>query len=105
MPKYTPPFTLSNKILILVAQISEQIGRLTIQQEQEKLLRLCKVNRMRTVLGSLAIEGSTLTQQQITAILDGKRVIAPPKEVQEAHNAISTYDTLVNGNLKIVNTY
>ena len=94
MPKYTPPFTLSNKILTLVAQISEQIGRLTIQQEQEKLLRLRKVNRMRTVQGSLAIEGSTLTQQQITAILDGKRVIAPPKEVQEAHNAISTYDAL-----------
>lgn len=94
MPKYTPPFTLSNKILTLVAQISEQIGRLTIKQEQEKLLRLRKVNRMRTVQGSLAIEGSTLTQQQITAILDGKRVIAPPKEVQEAHNAISTYDAL-----------
>ncbi|MGO2127415.1 MAG: hypothetical protein ACTH4U_01655 [Pseudoalteromonas prydzensis] len=105
MPKYTPPFTLSNKILTLVAQISEQIGRLTIQQEQEKLLRLRKVNRMRTVLGSLAIEGSTLTQQQITAILDGKRVIAPPKEVQEAHNAISTTIHLLNGNLKIVNTY
>lgn len=49
---------------------------------------------MRTVQGSLAIEGSTLTQQQITAILDGKRIIAPPKEVQEAHNAISTYDAL-----------
>ena len=94
MPNYLPPFTLSNKTLSLVAQISESIGRLTVQQEQEKLLRLRKVNRMRTVQGSLAIEGSTLTQQQITAILDGKRVIAPPKEVQEAHNAISTYEAL-----------
>ena len=94
MPNYLPPFTLSNKTLFLVAQISESIGRLTVQQEQEKLLRLRKVNRMRTVQGSLAIEGSTLTQQQITAILDGKRVIAPPREVQEAHNAISTYETL-----------
>ena len=94
MPNYLPPFTLSNKTLSLVAQISESIGRLTVQQEQEKLLRLRKVNRMRTVQGSLAIEGSTLTQQQITAILDGKRVIAPPKEVQEAHNAISTYESL-----------
>ena len=55
MPKYTPSFILSNKILTLVAQISEQIGRLTIQQEQEKLLRLHKVNRMRTVQCSLAI--------------------------------------------------
>lgn len=94
MPNYLPPFTLSNKTLSLVAQISESLGRLTVQQEQEKLLRLRKVNRMRTVQGSLAIEGSTLTQQQITAIFDGKRIIAPPKEVQEAHNAISTYETI-----------
>jgi Fic family protein len=94
MAKYAPPFTLSNKTLTLVAKISESIGRLTVQQEQAKLLRLRKVNRMRTVQGSLAIEGSTLTQQQITAILDGKRIIAPPKEVQEAHNAINSYDAL-----------
>lgn len=94
MAKYTPPFTLSNKTLTLVAKISESIGRLTVQQEQAKLLRLRKVNRMKTVQGSLAIEGSTLTQQQITAILDGKRVIAPPKEVQEAHNAINSYATI-----------
>ncbi|WP_235575786.1 Fic family protein [Pseudoalteromonas porphyrae] len=65
-----------------------------MQQEQAKLLRLRKVNRMRTVQGSLAIEGSTLTQQQITAIWDGKRIIAPPKEVQEAHNAINSYNAL-----------
>lgn len=94
MAKYAPPFTLSNKTLTLVAKISESIGRLTVQQEQAQLLRLRKVNRMRTVQGSLAIEGSTLTQQQITAILDGKRIIAPPKEVQEAHNAINSYDAL-----------
>ncbi|TMN98287.1 Fic family protein [Pseudoalteromonas sp. S558] len=94
MAKYAPPFTLSNKTLTLVAKIGESIGRLTVQQEQAQLLRLRKVNRMRTVQGSLAIEGSTLTQQQITAILDGKRIIAPPKEVQEAHNAINSYDAL-----------
>ncbi|WP_024610186.1 hypothetical protein [Pseudoalteromonas sp. TB64] len=49
---------------------------------------------MRTVQVSLAIVASTLTQQQITVILNGKRVIAPPKKVQEAHNAISTYEAL-----------
>jgi len=93
---YIPPFTLTNKALTLVAEISEAIGRLTVQAEHEKLLRLRKVNRMRTVKGSLAIEGNTLTEQQITAILDGKRVIAPPKEVQEAHNAIAAYDEIRN---------
>ncbi|AWB65535.1 cell filamentation protein Fic [Saccharobesus litoralis] len=94
MPNYSPPFSISNKSLNLVASISESIGRLSVEFEQEKLLRLRKVNRMRTVQGSLAIEGNTLSEDQITAILDGKRVIAPPKEVQEAHNAIVAYDTI-----------
>ena len=63
MPNYCPPFTLTNKTLTLVAHISEALGRLTAEFEQEKLLRLRKVNRMRTVQGSLAIEGNTLSEQ------------------------------------------
>lgn len=88
---YKPPFTITTDILNRVADISQAIGRLSVEYEQEKLLRLRKVNRMRTVQGSLAIEGNTLSQEQITAILDGKRVIAPPKEVLEAQNAIAAY--------------
>lgn len=91
---YTPPFTITAEILNLVADISQAVGRLAAEFEQEKLLRLRKVNRMRTVQGSLAIEGNTLSQAQITAILDGKPVIAPPKEVLEAQNAIAAYDTI-----------
>lgn len=49
---------------------------------------------MRTIQGSLAIEGNPLSEQQITAMLEGKRVLAPPKEVQEAHNAIAVYEQL-----------
>jgi Fic family protein len=89
-----PPFSLTNKTITLVAQISEAVGRLTAEFEKEKLLRLRKVNRMRTVQGSLAIEGNTLSEQQITAILDGKHIIAPPKEVLEAHNAITAYEKM-----------
>lgn len=91
---YQPPFTICSEILNLVATISEAIGRLSVEFEQQKLLRLRKVNRMRTVQGSLAIEGNTLSEAQITAILEGKRVIAPPKEVQEAHNAIAAYEAI-----------
>lgn len=91
---YQPPFTITTEILNLVADISEAIGRLSVEFEQEKLLRLRKVNRMRTVQGSLAIEGNTLSEAQITAILEGKRVIAPPKEVQEARNAIGAYEAI-----------
>jgi Fic family protein len=55
-------------------------------------LRLRRINRIRTIHGSLAIEGNTLSEAQITAILEGKRVIAPPREVQEVKNALAAYD-------------
>ncbi len=58
-------------------------------------LRLRRINRIRTIQGSLAIEGNTLTEEKITAILDGKRVVAPPREVKEAHNALAVYDDLL----------
>ncbi|TQV87564.1 Fic family protein [Aliikangiella coralliicola] len=94
MPKHQPPFTLNNKILSQVAEISEAMGRLSVVFEQEQSLKLRRVNRMRTIQGSLAIEGNTLSEEQITAILDGKRIIAPPKEVKEASNAIAVYEQL-----------
>lgn len=93
MPNYQPPFTLTSTILSLVADIGSAVGQLTAEFEQTQL-RLRKVNRMRTIQGSLAIEGNTLSVQQITAILDGKRVLAPVKEVQEARNAIAVYEQL-----------
>lgn len=58
----------------------------------EQGLRLRRINRIRTIQGSLAIEGNTLTESQITAIVQGKRVLAPPREVQEARNAIAAYE-------------
>ena len=96
MPDYQPPFTLTPDIVSLIAEISEGIGRLNVQLDQESQLRLRRINRIRTVTGSLAIEGNTLSEEQITAILDGKRVIAPPREIQEAHNALAAYEQLPN---------
>jgi Fic family protein len=96
MPSYQPPFTLTSEIVSLIADISEYIGRLSVQLEQEQQLKLRRVNRIRTVTGSLAIEGNTLTEAQITAILDGKRVIAPPREILEAGNALAAYEQLFN---------
>ncbi len=87
-----PPFTITPTIIKLVAAIGESMGRLAVQNEQAKTLRLRRINRIRTIQGSLAIEGNTLSEAQITAILNGKRVIAPPREVQEVHNAIAAYD-------------
>jgi len=94
MPNYKPPFTLNDKILSLVSAISESIGRLSVLFKQEQDLKLRRINRMRTIQGSLAIEGNTLSEDQITAILNGKPVLAPPKEIQEARNAIDVYEQI-----------
>lgn len=90
--KYQPPFTLTSEIVSLVAGIAEQVGRLSAQPGFDMDLRLRRVNRIRTITGSLAIEGNTLTEEQITAILDGKTVLAPPRELQEARNALKVYE-------------
>jgi Fic family protein len=92
MSSYTPPFTLNAEILGYVARICELMGRLSTTDEMAGMLRLRRINRIRTIQGSLAIEGNTLTESQITAILEGKRVIAPPREVQEVKNAICAYE-------------
>lgn len=89
---YQPPYTITPEILNRVAAISEAIGRLTVLTDQAKALLLRRINRIRTIHGSLAIEGNTLSEAQITAILEGKQVIAPPREVQEVRNALAAYD-------------
>lgn len=91
---YHPPFSLTSDIVTLVATISEQMGRLSTLPEQGLDLRLRRINRIRTVTGSLAIEGNTLTEQQITALLNGKPVLASPRELQEARNALAVYERL-----------
>lgn len=89
---YQPPYTITPEILNRFAAISETVGRLTVLTDQARSLRLRRINRIRTIHGSLAIEGNTLSEAQITAILEGKRVIAPPREVQEVKNALAAYD-------------
>ena len=92
MSSYSPPFTLNAEILGYIAKICELMGRLSTSDEMAGMLRLRRIHRIRTIQGSLAIEGNTLTEAQITAILEGKRVIAPPREVQEVKNALSAYE-------------
>ena len=92
--KYTPPFTLTSEIVSLVADIAELVGRLSAQPGYGMDLHLRRIHRIRTITGSLAIEGNTLTEAQITAILEGKTVLAPPRELQEARNALAAYEQL-----------
>lgn len=96
--KYQPPFALTSEIVTLVANIAEQMGRISADPGFQRDLRLRRINRIRTIVGSLAIEGNTLTEEQITAILEGKTVLAPPRELQEARNALAAYDKLPEWN-------
>lgn len=89
---YRPPFTVSSKAINLIAKISSQIERYAIKMEQGDTLRLRKVNRIKTIHSSLAIEGNKLSEGEVQAILEGKKVVAPLKEIQEVRNAIKTYE-------------
>jgi Fic family protein len=91
---HIPPFKITSAIISLVAEISQMIGRLSVLEEASKIIRLRRTNRIRTIQGSLAIEGNTLSVEQITAILEGKSVIAPPREIQEVRNAVKAYEQL-----------
>lgn len=89
---YTPPFTISSHAIHLIANISAQVERYAIRMEQEDSLLLRKINRIKTIQGSLAIEGNTLSESQITDIIEGRHIVAPIREIQEVRNAIKTYN-------------
>ena len=93
--KYEPPYKMSSSIVNLVAEISEAIGRYTILAEQRMTPRLRRENRIRTIQASLAIENNTLTLEQVTAVIEGKRVLGHPREIQEVLNAFAAYCSIL----------
>ncbi len=89
-----PPYTITGKILKLVASISEKIGEVNSSHLHKPPTELRKKNRIKTIHSSLEIEGNTLTIEQITAIIENKRVVGPKKDILEVKNAITVYDNL-----------
>lgn len=90
---YQPPFTITSEILNLVADISQQVGRLDASALNASP-QLRKQNRIKTLAGTLAIEGNTLTEEQITAVIEGKPVLGSVRELAEVKGAIAAYDAL-----------
>lgn len=86
-----PPYTITPEIRSLVVQIGEAIGQVEASGIMQDA-RLQKQNRVRAIHGSLAIEGNILSEDQVSTILDGKRVVAPLKDIQEVRNAIQAYE-------------
>ena len=89
-----PPYDLNNKILKLITSISESIGEVNASLLNKPSPQLRKQNKIRTIYSSLKIEGNTLTEDQITALLDNKIVIGPQEDITEVKNAINVYDNL-----------
>jgi len=86
-----PPFQITPRVLALCTDIARLIGRCEGLSDARPQPQLRRQNRIRTVQGSVAIEGNTLSLAQVTAILDGEKVLGPTREVLEAHNAIAAY--------------
>lgn len=89
-----PPFEITNQIIDYVAEIAELVGRLTSTNQLSANPTLRRSNRIRTIHGSLAIEQNTLSLEQVTAVLNGKHVLAPPKDIAEVKNAYEIYERL-----------
>ncbi len=95
MAGYQPPFHMTDKMVTLLAEISELVGKITVLQEKTPNPHLRRENRIRTIHSSLAIEQNTLSLEQVTAILDGKRVLGNPNEIREVRNAYEAYELLL----------
>ncbi len=96
-----PPYEITPKILKLVSSISEKIGEANANYLSRPSPQLRRHNKIRTIHSSLKIEGNILTQEQVTALIDNKRVVGPKKDILEVINAIKVYDGLARHIVKL----
>ena len=89
-----PPYDITPNILKRISSISEKIGEVNANYLSKQSPQLRKQNRIKTIHSSLQIEGNTLSEEQITALIENKRVIGPEKDVMEVLNAIKVYEKL-----------
>ena len=94
MSDYTPPFQMTDEITNLVAEVSELIGIVSVDERFTPNPQLRRQNRILSIYSSLAIEQNTLSLSQVTAVIEGKRVLGPPKDIQEVRNAFEAYEKL-----------
>lgn len=95
---YTPPYTITDEILNLVSDITEILTKLTIDDKMNYNPRLRRDNRVKTIHASLAIENNSLSIEQVTDIIAGKRVLGPQNEICEVKNAFEAYEHLLELN-------
>lgn len=91
-----PPYEITSKILLLISSISEKLGEVNAGYLNKPSPQLRKQNKIKIIHSSLKIEGNTLTQEQVTAIVENKRVVGPKKDILEVINAIKVYDSIAD---------
>ena len=94
MDNYVPPYTITNTMLEYVSSIMEKIGKRDNYTNFEKMPNLRRNNRIKSIHSSLAIEANSLSLDQVKAVISGKSVIGPEKEIQEVLNAYKAYEMI-----------
>lgn len=94
MKEYQPPFSITNKTVALISDISEKLGRISNYREFESKPHLRRNNRIRSIHSSLAIEANSLSLDAVRGVIDGRTVLGPQKEIQEVKNAYKAYEEI-----------
>lgn len=95
---YTPPFTMTEEITNLVIEIAELTGQISLSERLSRNPKLRRENRVRSIHSSLAIEQNSLSLEQVSDIIQGKRVLGPPQDIKEVKNAYEAYELLTRLN-------
>ena len=94
MKMYSPPFSITNEMVSLISEISDKLGRISNYKEFESKPHLRRNNRIKSIHSSLAIEANSLSMDEVRAVVNGKTVIGPQKEIQEVKNAYAAYEQI-----------
>lgn len=96
--EYRPPFSLNDNIINMLAKISELVGKVSVLHKESISPRLRRENRIKTIHSSLAIEHNSLSLEQVTAVINGKRILGAPQEIKEVQNAYEAYEIMLSLN-------
>lgn len=91
---YKPPFTMTDQITNLIIEIGELVGAISVAQGLSSNPKLRRINRIKTIYSSLAIEQNTLTIEQVSDVIEGRRVLASPQDIKEVKNAFEIYEKM-----------
>lgn len=96
--EYKPPFSINDNIINLLAKISELVGQVSVLHKGSISPKLRRENRIKTIHSSLAIEHNSLSLEQVTAVISGKRILGAPQEIKEVQNAYEAYEIMLSLN-------